>query len=347
MKILHVANRAEKYKANRYYGLPYKMNNGFVRNGHCVYWFSDRDIARANALLPSRKFGQKAANRVLLEVCEHFRPDAVVIAHADVIGNQTLAAIKSRYGVPIIQYNIDPFHEHNISILKSRNGFVDCNVMTTGGSVLKRYAEKGTRYAFMPNPVDPSIDCLENFRHADLAMDAIFVGQTENFVVESDLRTKIPRLVEDLPGLAIGLKNGVWGHSYLELLATVKMGLNLSIFVSPEGESDGDGSHHYLYSSDRISQYLGNGLLTFAEKRFCLGEVYGPDCIEEVGGYEELKDRLQYFARHDDLRRKRAENSWRRTHAEFNERLVAQYLLEVGLGGTYSHPYCWPTQVWG
>jgi len=346
LRILHVANRAEKYEANRYYLLPYKINNGFIRNGHCVYWFSDRDIARASGLIPSRKFGVGAANKALLRVCDNFRPDIVVLAHADIIKNSTLEQLKIKYKIPIIQYNIDPFHDHNTSNLLKRNGFVDFTAITTGGSVLSRYANKGTRYAFMPNPVDMSIDNLENYRSSDLPIDAIFVGQTENFVVDTDLRTKLPTLSSDLPNCAIEHCYGIWGNTYLELLSKVKIGLNFSIYVSPSGEIDGDGSHHYLYSSDRISQYLGNGLMTFAEKRFCLSDIYGQGCLEEVDGYDELKDKILFYSRDNSVRKKRAETSWRHAHSEFNERLVAQYLLEAGTDSPLGYPYSWPTHVW-
>lgn len=346
-KILHIANRAEKYKANRYYLLPYKMNNGFIRNGHCVYWFSDRDIARASALIPSRKLGVSAANRALLDVCNNFRPDVIVIAHADVIKNKTLQEIKNTYKIPIVQYNIDPFHDHNSNNLLRRNGYVDFTVITTGGSVLKKYANNGTKYAFIPNPIDKSIDYLENFSRSDLPVDAIFIGQTEKLVVDTDLRTKMPLLSSELTNCSIKHCYGIWGDSYLNLLSSVKIGLNLSLYISPRDEHDGDGSHHYLYSSDRISQYLGNGLMTFAEKKFCLSDVYGQGCLEEIEGYEELKDKIIFYSRNDSERKKRAEYSWKHAHAEFNEMLIAQYLLEIGTDSRLSYPYSWPTNIWG
>jgi len=345
LRILHIANRAEKRWGKRYYSFPYKMNNGLIRNGHCVYWFSDRDMARALAVIPSRKLGVGACNKKLLEVCKNFRPEVIVFGHAEVIRNDTFREIKEKYGTIILQYDIDLLHGDNIKKLSGGNGIVDFNFVTTGGGVLGQLAGQGTRYSYIPNPVDPSIDCLENHLRSDLPFDVFFAGQTSHMVDTDDLRTQIAALPSDLPEVRCGMYNGVWGHAYLDLLAQAKMGLSISVGL--KGAATGDGSHHYLYSSDRISQYLGNGLLTFVEKRFCLSDVYGPDCLVEVEGYAELKEQVEFFARHDDLRRQRAEASWRLAHAEFNERLVARYLLEVGTGAPLSHPYNWPTTVWG
>jgi hypothetical protein len=86
--------------------------------------------------------------------------------------------------------------------------------------------------------------------------------------------------------------------------------------------------------------------LTFVEKRFCLSDIYGPDCLVEVEGYEELKDKIAFFARRNDLRMQQAGASHSLVHEEFNERLVAQYMLEVATGQSYSHDYRWPTRVW-
>lgn len=345
LRVLHIANRAEKHWAKRYYSFPYKMNNGLVRNGHCVYWFSDRDIAKYLAFIPSRKFGVGICNKKLLEVCKNFRPEVVVFGHAEIIKNEVFEEIKGRYGSIIVQYDIDLLHADNKKKLADGNGIVDFNFLTTGGSVLGELANKGTRYAYIPNPVDRSIDCLENHKKENLPVDVFFAGQTSHMVDASDLRTQISSLPRDLPQIRVGLYNGVWGQDYLRLLAKARTGLSISVGLKGAGE--GDGSHHHHYSSDRISQYLGNGLLTFVEKRFHLSEVYGPNILVEVESYEELKSRLDFFVRHDNLRKKQAEASWCLAHEQFNERLVAQYLLETATGLSLSHHYHWPTKVWG
>lgn len=51
MKILHVSHQQMKHLGARNYFLPVKINNGFIRNNHDVYWFSERDVARCSSWL--------------------------------------------------------------------------------------------------------------------------------------------------------------------------------------------------------------------------------------------------------------------------------------------------------
>lgn len=343
-KILHIANRGERYAGNRFYSYPYKMNNGFVRNGHCVYWFSDRDIARSLSVIPSRKLGTSRCNKKILEVCDNFRPDIVVFGHSDVLRNETIEEIKKKHKSFIVQYNFDLLHDKNIKKLKDRNGYVDFNFITTGGKFLGELAGKGSRYAYMPNPVDMSIDCHANYKNNNLDIDVFFAGQTSDMVGVTDLRTQITSLPGEMPDITFGMYNGVWGHRYLELLGRAKMGLSISVGLKDPGV---DGCRQYLYSSDRIGQYLGNGLLTFVEKKFRLADVYGSDCLVEVENYSDLKEKIRFFAKKDGLRIRMAEISHRLAHEQFNERLVAQYLIETTIDSKFSHSYRWPTQVWG
>jgi len=344
LRILHVANRAEKHWGNKYYSFPYKINNGFVRNGHCVYWFSDRDVSRSLAPIPSRKLGVGACNRKLLEVCNNLQPDVIVLGHAEIIKHETLAEIKTRHNPVIVEYDIDLLHVDNLKKIGGRNGYVDFYFVGTGGGVLGELATKGTRFAYIPNPVDPSIDCLENHAQADLPIEVFFAGQISHMVDTSDLRTQIASLPKDMPEVKFGFFNGVWGQAYLRLVEQARMGLSISVGLKNAGV--GDGSYQYLYSSDRISQYLGNGLLTFVEKRFCLSDMYGPDCLVEVESYDELKERIAFFARRNDLRMQQAAHSHRLVHDEFNERLVTKFMLETATGQPHSHDYRWPTRVW-
>ena len=54
----------------------------------------------------------------------------------------------------------------------------------------------------------------------------------------------------------------IWGDKFLNTLSNYKMGLNLS-----------RGKPVKYYSSDRIVQLIGNGLLTFIDKRTKLNEI--------------------------------------------------------------------------
>lgn len=79
LKIVHATNRAEKKNARAVYALPYKINNGLVLDNHNIIWFSDRDIARAEAFIPAPKFGRHRCNDRLVEFCRNLEPDLLLL----------------------------------------------------------------------------------------------------------------------------------------------------------------------------------------------------------------------------------------------------------------------------
>jgi len=79
MRILHVSHQQLKYLGARNYLIPVRINNGFIRNNHEVFWFSDRDVARCSNIFGTRKMGVGASNRKLLEVCRNFQPDVIAL----------------------------------------------------------------------------------------------------------------------------------------------------------------------------------------------------------------------------------------------------------------------------
>jgi len=88
--ILHVASRAEHYRGARYYGISDRINNGLVRAAHHVYWFSDRDMGRYLAPIPSRKFGTGPCKIAFLKYCADVPPEVIALCHADIIRPETL-----------------------------------------------------------------------------------------------------------------------------------------------------------------------------------------------------------------------------------------------------------------
>ena len=61
-------------------------------------------------------------------------------------------------------------------------------------------------------------------------------------------------------------KQPIWGDSFLNELSNSKMGLNLS-----------RGKPIKYYSSDRLAKLMGNGLLTFINKKTCYNDFFDKD----------------------------------------------------------------------
>jgi hypothetical protein len=346
-KILHVANRAEKHLGKKFYSLPFKINNGFVRNGHNVYWFSDRDVAKNASLIPSAKFGRVACNRKLIEVCRNFCPEIIVLAHADLINLETLLEIKAFLpGVLIFQYNIDGlFAKGNIEKILGKTEVCDFTFMTTAGSVLKSVSQSGCRTCFIPNPVDASIDVHCNWRKNSFDYDLFFIGARSEWVDPDSMRAQALKNLPDDPfHVRSFVSANLWGSALMNVAGVSKMGLCFS--QRPSGERAGEGGTLYLGSSDRISLCMGNGLLTFTDKKFNLADLYGTDALVEVESYEEFRDKVAYFMKHDKERIRVARAGYEISHREFNEVLVSRFMLETVCNQEYSRSYAWPTTIY-
>ena len=66
MKILHVSNFGDKHNGRLFWNQCFKISNGFIRNGHSVLNFSDRDKSRAyisNRIYNSRFTNIRSANK--------------------------------------------------------------------------------------------------------------------------------------------------------------------------------------------------------------------------------------------------------------------------------------------
>lgn len=353
MKILHASHTHLKSLGARNYFLPVRINNGFIRNNHEVYWFSDRDVARYSSWLHSRKTGVGACNRKFLEVCHNFRPDVIALSSADILHPETLAEARTILpNVAIFQYYIDPlFDASNFRNAGSKAEVVDRSFVTTAGPVLERIAGTRSRVAFIPNPVDASIDIHRCHERTDQLHDVFFAGHISKWLHPDDLRGRAYELIQErLPQARAafyghGPNKSLFGAAFMHALGQARIGLNFSQ-RNAEARS-GPGGELYLYSSDRIGLYQGNGLLVFTTRSFSLSELYGGDTIVEVEGADEFIDMLRYYLEHDDERRKVAQAGYELGHREFNERLVSQYMIEATLGLPFSHPYRWPTESYG
>lgn len=353
MKILHAAHQQMKHLGARNYFLPVRINNGFIRNNHNVYWFSDRDVARCSSWLHTRSTGVGACNRKFLEVCRNFEPDVIALSSADVLTSDTIAEARRMLpNAAVFQYYIDPlFLEANVRNARSKADVVDWTFVTTAGPVLSRLAGRHSKVAFIPNPVDASIDVHQCHTRANQAHDVFFAGHVlSGWVAPDDLRVQAYDLIQHhLPQARCAFhgrhpKDYLFGAAFMAALGDARIGLNFS--HRHKDAKPGPGGELYLYSSDRIGLYQGNGLLVFVDKAFNLSELYGADAVVEVDGAEDFVEKLRYYLEHDDERQKAARTGYELGHREFNERLVSQYMIETTLGSEHSHEYRWPSNAW-
>ena len=84
LRILHITNFNERLDGRLFFNTGRRINNGFIRLGHSVLGFSDRDIQKYYKSFSDFK-GAKTLNEKLKKTCYNYKPDLIILGHADLI----------------------------------------------------------------------------------------------------------------------------------------------------------------------------------------------------------------------------------------------------------------------
>ena len=109
----------------------------------------------------------------------------------------------------------------------------------------------------------------------------------ENFI--NELMDLLPNVKFDVYGMEE--KQPIWADQYLKSIANSKMALNLS-----------QGDPVKYYSSDRISQMVGNGLLTFVDKKTELNDFFSNNEIIFYNSSSDLANKINKYNKDDKSR---------------------------------------------
>lgn len=335
MRILHVANQQLRRYGLTRVSWAQKLFFGLIRNGHFVQGFSDRDVAAFEAPFGIRNLGAGRANRRLLETAEAVQPDLVVVGHCDLIENATLEEIRRMQpGVAIAGCNNDPlFIPDNVAKIRSRCEVVDAMFVSTGMRELRQFEGARARLYHMPNPADESIERFDASSCDALPIDLVYCSNATGHTRRQDDLARLRDLLSGQLNFEIYGSFGrqpVWGIDYDRVLSQSKMGLN---FNRQEGL--------HWYSSARIAQLGGNGILVLTHAAAGFDSLFPPETLVYFRDLDELARQALAFHRDDARRRDWAARTRRFFHDEMNSRLNAQYIVESTLGLAYSHPYVW------
>jgi glycosyltransferase involved in cell wall biosynthesis len=347
LRILHVTNFNERHDGRLFFNTGRRINNGFIRLGHSVLEFSDRDIVRHYKNFGDHT-GSKALNRKLINTVYNYKPDLLIFGHADLVKPETIAYLKDNYkDLKVAQWFLDPLikngpdYEKNKSRILDKIKFTDTNFLTTSPDVLD-FLPKNKPCLFIPNPSDPSFDVLNNYENKQCSMDVFFAlshGVHRGILKKGkhDERADfVNKLIEKTPNVKFdlyGINNiqPIWADSYLKSIANAKMGINLS-----------RGNPIKYYSSDRITQFVGNGLLTFIHDKTHYNNFFSDDEIIFYNNVSNLSEKIQKFANDDYLRKKIAKKGKVKYMKFFNSTIVADYIIN----NTFEYSYKKNTYLW-
>ena len=345
LRILHITNFNERHNGRLFFNTGRRINNGFIRLGNSVLEFSDRDIQKHYKSYTDIK-GSKSLNDKLLKTCYNYNPDLIVLGHADLISSTILGNLKDEYpNLKVAQWFLDPLNRKGPDFNKNKkrildkSEFIDSNFLTTSPDVLNFLSKKVKNY-FIPNPADQSFETLNNFNH-DCSNDVFFalshgVHRGSLKMRTSDDREKfLARLIEISKNVKFelfGINNvqPIWADQYFKTISNSKMGLNLS-----------RGSPIKYYSSDRITQITGNGLVTLIDVKTGYKDFFSDKEMVFYSNISDLSEKILRISKDDKLRKSIAEKGKNKYLKYFNSDLVAEFIINKSFDFDSKKKYLW------
>ena len=83
-----------------------------------------------------------------------------------------------------------------------------------------------------------------------------------------------------------------------------------------------------FYSSDRIVQLIGNGLLTFIDKKTCYHDFFSDKEMIFYTNLNDLTEKIQKYKKNNHEREKIAKNGKKKYFKYFNSNIVSQYIVD-------------------
>ncbi|WP_440926869.1 glycosyltransferase [Candidatus Pelagibacter sp.] len=338
LRIINIYNTGQK-NFHRLYNISLgkKFTNGFIRNGHDVLEISDRDFIRQNRNI----FQVKNINRFqdyLVKTSKNYNPDLIFFGHTQNISKETIKEFKNLSDNLIIsQWNEDPvmkslsYSRKNIQNITNYSNIVDHNFITTHPSVLKNQNINIKNLHFLFIPVDKNIECFNVSKNRPIkdlfyAMShgvnraTLKKGKDDSRIhFLNSLIKKLENIDYDFYGFQN--KEPIWGNDFYQALINSKMGLNLS---------RGLPTKHY--SSNRIASLMGNGLLTFVDKKTQLNDMFSKNEIVMYENIKDLTNKINFYKKNDHLRSKIAAAGRKKYFKLFNELRTTKYIIDKSLG---------------
>lgn len=338
MKIVFVGNYNYGKDGKTYYATDYKIHQGLVKNGHFVYPFSYRDIARSSGIFRSKKWGTSTMNKRLIETCINIKPELLFLGHTELITLETLQVIKKAIpNIKIAMWFVDAlYNERNIINIYSKIEILDALFITTGGELLKQFKNEKNKIAFFPNMVDSSIETYRNFESLNLPIDFLFCGTDKRDPERREFIMKISSKLTSINTFFAGSidQPSIYGSKYIEKLSQSRMGLNYS-----------RRNDIYLCSSARIAQLTGNGLLTFTPRIPGFEILYSEDEVVYFDSINELTDKVMYYHNHIKEASQIAKKGWEKAQTLYNSSRVTQFMIETIFDLPYSQHYGYEDEV--
>ena len=338
LRIINIYNTGQKLNHRLYnISLGKKFTNGFIRNGHDVLEISDRDYVKQNRNL-SFITSEIKFQQYLIETFKNYNPDFLFFGHTKNINIDTIESFRNiNKNLIISQWNEDPimpslsYSQTNIENISYYANVVDHNFITTEPGIFKKQNKHVKNLHFFFVPVDRNIECFDVYK-LNPSKDIFYAmshgvnrailkkGKTDtriNFL--NNLIKKIDNINYDFYGFEN--KEPIWGDNFYKALVNSKMGLNLS-----------RGLPTKYYSSNRIASLMGNGLLTFIDRKTQMNDFFNKNEIIFYDDINDLSNKIKFYKKNKTARVKIAKNGKKKYFNLFNELKTTKYIINKSLG---------------
>ena len=122
----------------------------------------------------------------------------------------------------------------------------------------------------------------------------------------------------------------IWADQYSKNISNSKMGLNLS-----------RGTPIKYYSSDRITQIVGNGLVCLIDEKTQYRDFFKDDEMVFYNNINDLSEKILKISKDDKLRRKIARRGKEKYMKYFNSDLVAEYIINTTMNIKNKKRFLW------
>ena len=96
-----------------------------------------------------------------------------------------------------------------------------------------------------------------------------------------------------------------------------------------------------FYSSDRLAQLIGNGILTFVDVRTQLNKLFSKKEVVFYKNNNDLINKIIKFKNSDILRNKIAYNGMKKYHAKMNSEKIAHFIINKTLNINTKFNFFW------
>ena len=216
---------------------------------------------------------------------------------------------------------------------------MDASFLTTSPSALPFLPDESKSF-YIPNPADESFETLNNFNKS-CNVDVFFAlshgvhrgklkrGKTDDRITFLEkLQNKTKDVKFDIYG--INKVQPIWADHYFKTISNCKMGLNLS-----------RGKAIKYYSSDRITQIVGNGLVCLIDRNTNYNDFFNNNEMVFYKNVSDLSEKILRISRDEKLRKKIAKNGKNKYMKYFNSSKVAQYIISKTLDIKEKNFYLW------